>query len=206
LDYLRLSLIFLLLTSTARADWYILLPKGKKPPASRPQVKKPPLPKLKTDEVKPYTVEVRKILAPSFSVATPELKRIGREELLGKTVILLFVDNLFSPETERLVKEFESSGMEGVVFIVVDVDDSDFASAKSFKELLGLKRVIVTADSYVYRQFKERVGELSLPSIVVIDRHGFIRFFSPRVSPKRADVVKSELAQIVKELERAQSG
>jgi len=204
-DYLRVALTFLLLTQSAYADWYILLPKSKRPQSST-QVKKPPLPKLGKKEVKPYRVEVRRIVAPSFTLYTPDFKRVSLEELQGKTVVILFVKNLFTPQTEALVKEFESFGKEGVAFIVIDANDADFAAAKSFKELLNLKKVVVTADSYAYKEFKERIKELSIPSIVVIDRYGFIRFFSPKVSTGKVEVVKRELSQIVRELQEAQTG
>ncbi len=198
-----LALLLALLTSSpALADWYILLPKEKRPPKEGA-----PLPKIsggkEKKEVKPYSVEVRKVLAPSFTLYTPDGVKLTKEELSGRPVVFLFVKELFSPYTERLAKEFEELSRKGALFIVVDVDDADFIAARSFKRLLNLKRVIVTADSYLFSQFKINVRELSVPSIVVVDRYGFVRFFSPKLSSKEPEVVKKEVEEILKGLERA---
>jgi len=196
-------LLALFLPLPALADWYILLPKERRPHRQAPP-KKAPLPKLSgKKEVKPYSVEVRKILAPSFVVYTPDMKRLSKEELSGKTVVFLFVKELFSPTTERLAKEFEKLSRKGTVFIIVDIDDADFIAARSFRKLLGLKRVLVTADSYIFQQFRKNVKELSVPSIVVIDKYGFIRFFSPRVSGTNPQVVGREVAEILRSLNKA---
>ncbi len=150
--FLRLTLLFfILLTSPSYAQWYILLPKGKRPP----QKKGAPIPSLKKKiSPKPYTVEVPKVIAPRFTLYTPTLKRITKEDFLGKLLVILFVKELFKPEVEEFAKGFERlSSKEGVNFIVISVNDADFVSAKEFKKLLGLKRVIVSADSYTFLQF-----------------------------------------------------
>ncbi|WP_456342133.1 TlpA family protein disulfide reductase [Thermovibrio sp.] len=200
-----LALLLALLTSSpALADWYILIPKEK-----RPVKRGAPLPKIsggskkEKKKVKPYSVEVRKVLAPSFTLYTPDGVKLTKDELSGRPVVFLFVKELFSPYTERLAKEFEELSRKGALFIVVDVDDADFIAARSFKRLLNLKRVIVTADSYLFSQFKINVRELSVPSIVVVDRYGFVRFFSPKLSSKEPEVVKKEVEEILKGLERA---
>ena len=204
MDFLKrvvsLTLFFLLLPQLSYGDWYILIPK-KRPPKKK--VEKVPIPKLKEEKkFKPYSVEVKRILAPDFTIRTPQLKEFSKSSFSGKNVVFLFVGELWSPLSESLAKLFEEMGRGDTVFVIVTVNDADFSSAKSFKRLLGLRRVIVTADSYVYRKFKQRISELSLPSIVVIDRYGFIRFFSPKLEGKEPKVLKSELAGILKELSK----
>ncbi|WP_457677533.1 hypothetical protein [Thermovibrio sp.] len=197
---LSLFLLFLLLTSNSYASWYVLLPKKR----VHGEVKKFPPIKFDRKKVKPkpYSVEVRKLLAPTYTIHTFDLKKITKEELLGKTVIFLFVDNLFSPETERLARTFKELSGKETVFVVVDLNDSDFALLKSFKEFLGLRRVIITADSYLFKQFRLNLKNLSTPSIVAVDKYGFIRYFSPKVEGKEVRVIKGEIEEIVKELSK----
>ncbi len=201
----RLIVYFLvfLISSPAFADWYILLPKERKERRVPPKEVHIQVLKKKKTPLKPYSVEVRKILAPSFVIHTSN-RKLKKEELLGKNVVILFVNELFSPGTEKLAKEFEElSRKEGNVFIIVDVNDSDFAYLRKFKKLLSLKRVVVTADSYIFEQFRKNVKELSLPSIVIIDKHGFIRFFSPKLSVDKPEIVKAEIKGILKTLSKA---
>ncbi len=195
--FLRLTfLIFFLLTYPSYAQWYILLPKGKRPPQA--ERKTAPLPSLKKKvSPKPYTVEVPKVIAPSFALYTPSLRKITKEDFLGKPVVILFVKDLFEPKVEELAKGFERlSSKEGVNFIVISVNDADFVSAKEFKRLLGLKKVIVSADSYTFLQFKRNLKDLNLPSLVIVDRYGFIRYFSPKLSSSSTKTLK-ELSQII---------
>ncbi len=191
----------LLYTSSAFADWYILLPK--KPPAERRQAtERAPVPKLKGKvKPKPYTVEVQKVLAPTFSIPTKRGK-ITKRELEGRNVVIFFVNSLFSPFTEKLVSRLERSGEKGTVFVVDSVNDADFASVDAFMKLMGVKKTVVTADSYLFYQFKTRLGNLKTPSVVVIDKYGFIRFFSPSLSGKEVRTVTAELKAILGSLSK----
>jgi len=186
----------------ASADWYILLPK--KPPPRRPIPKNVPIPKPpkpKKVKPKPYTVELRKILAPNFSIPLGS-KKIPLKELSGKNVVVVFVDELFSPFTESLASVFEKNSVRDTVFVIVSVSDADFASLGLFKKLLELKRVIVTADSYLLSQFKLKISNLSVPAAVVIDRYGFIRYFSPSLKNKPINELATELTDILQSLNK----
>ena len=195
---LRLSLVItFLLYSTALADWYILIPK--KPPERKEKPKKVPLPRLKPNkvEVKPYRIEVRKILSPEFAVRTVDLKKVTKKDLEGKNVVILFLKDLYSPLSELLLSTLQEMAQKdrNSVVLAVDANDSDFPILRKFKEHMGLKRIVLTADSYVYTEFKERLKELNLPSLVVIDKYGFIRFFAN-------DIKEGEVIRISRELER----
>lgn len=201
---LRGVVLFLALfvAPSAFADWYILLPK-KPLPKNRQIPKNVPVPKLKPENVqpKPYSVEVQKILSPEFSIPTREGK-IDRRDFEGKNVVIFFVNSLFSPFTERLVLELEKNSWKGTVFVVVSTNDADFISVDSFKKLMGVKKTLITADSYLFKLFKNRLKNLKVPSVVVIDKYGFIRFFSPAVSEKSVDTVAAELTGILKSLSK----
>ena len=198
--FLRLTfLVFFFLTCSSYAQWYILLPKGKRPPQA--ERKTAPFPSLKKKvSPKPYTVEVPKVIAPSFVLYTPSLRRITKEDFLGKPLVILFVKDLFEPKVEELAKGFERlSSKEKVNFIVISVNDADFISAKEFKKLLGLKKVLVSADSYTLLQFKKNLKDLNPPSLVIVDEYGFIRNFSPQISSSSTKTLK-ELSQILRTL------
>ena len=195
-----LALLAIFAPANAFADWYILLPKK---PLPKREVTK--LPKLKVApkkvKPKPYSVEVKKIIAPAFSVPLFGEGKLCSRELLGKTVVIFFVDGLFTPFTERLVSALERLNLKGTTFIVVSVNDADFAQVYQFKRLMGVKRVVVSADSYVYKLFKERVKNLSVPSVVVIDKYGFIRFFSPNLEKVPLERATAQLQEIVRSLQ-----
>jgi len=198
LAFLRLLLLlFIFFTYPSYAQWYILLPKGKRPP----QKKGAPIPSLKKKiSPKPYTVEVPKVIAPRFALYTPSLKEITKEDLLGKPLVILFVKDLFEPKVEELAEGFERlSSKEKVNFIVISINDADFISAKEFKNLLGLKKVLVSADSYTFLQFKKNLKDLNPPSLVIVDEYGFIRYFSPEISSSSTKTLK-ELSQILRTL------
>ena len=86
----RLIVYFLvfLISSPAFADWYILLPKGRKERRVPPKEVHIQVLKKKKTPLKPYSVEVRKIFAPSFVIHTSN-KKLKKEELLGKNVVIL---------------------------------------------------------------------------------------------------------------------
>ena len=193
----------LLLTSTALADWYILIPK--KPPERRELPKNIPLPKLtapKKPKLKPYKVEVRKILSPEFAVRTPDLKKVTRRDLEGKNLIVVFLRDLYSPLSESLLSTLQEVAKKekNLVILAVDVNDADFPLLRKFKESMGLKKVILSADSYVYLEFKEKLKELKVPSLVVIDKYGFIRFFSNEIKSKEIQNLGKELKRILNSL------
>ncbi len=200
MDILRkFVLVFVLvslLPGTALADWYILLPK-KPLPRNRKIPKNVPVPKLKGKvKPKPYSVEVQKVLAPSFSIPTGSGK-LTKEDLEGKNVVIFFVKSLFSPFTERLVSMLERSDQKKTVFVVASTSDADFVSVNTFKRLMGVKKTVVTADSYLFYQFRLRLKKLGTPSVVVIDKYGFIRFFSPELSGVKVSEISGELSSIL---------
>ena len=117
-------------------------------------------------------------------------------------MVVVFVDELFSPFTESLASVFEKNSVRDTVFVIVSVSDADFASLGLFKKLLGLKRVIVTADSYLLSQFKLKISNLSVPAAVVIDRYGFIRYFSPSLKNKPINELATELTDILQSLNK----
>lgn len=200
-----IALVFILafsLSSSAFADWYILLPK-KPLPKNRQIPKNVPVPKIKqkTVQPKPYSVEIQKILAPDFSVPTRSGK-VTKKDFEGKNVVIFFVDSLFSPFTERLVLELERSLQKETVFVVVSTKDADFISIDTFKKLMGIKKTVVTADSYLFKLFQNRLKKLKVPSVVVVDKYGFIRFFSPELSKKSVSTVATELEGILNSLSK----
>lgn len=185
-----------LLSDTSFADWYILLPK-KPLPRNRKIPKNVPIPKLKGKvQPKPYSVEVQKVLAPAFSIPTRSGK-LTKEDLEGKNVVIFFVKSLFSPFTEKLVSMLERSDRGKTVFVVVSTSDADFVSIDTFKRLMGVKKTVVTADSYLFYQFRLRLRKLKTPSVVVIDKYGFIRFFSPKLSGVKVSEIDGELSSIL---------
>jgi peroxiredoxin len=208
LGILRALLITLLLSSTALADWYILIPK--KPPERIEKPKPVPLPKLapKKIKAKPYTVEVRKILSPEFAIRTPELQKVTKKDLEGKRVVILFLKNLYTPISESLLSALQkiAEREKNLTVIAVDINDADFPLLQGFKNSMGLKNVILTADSYVYREFKERLKVLKVPSLVVIDEYGFIRFFANWIKSEEIRSVSKELTKIIKSLEGIKEG
>ena len=200
-----ITLVFILVASfspSALGDWYILLPK-KHLPKERQIPKNVPVPKIKQNTVrpKPYSVEIQKILSPDFSIPTKS-RKLNRKDFEGKNVVIFFVDSLFSPFTEKLVSELEDSSRKGTVFIVVSTNDADFISIDTFKKLMGVRKTLVTADSYLFNLFQSRLKELKVPSVVVIDKYGFIRFFSPEISRKNVKTVAAELTGILESLSK----
>ncbi|TCK03976.1 peroxiredoxin family protein [Phorcysia thermohydrogeniphila] len=195
-------LITLLLSSTALADWYILIPK--KPPARREKPRNVPLPQLKPNkiEAKPYRIEVRKILSPDFAIRTLELKKITKKDLEGRKVVIVFLKNLYSPLSELLLSTLQEIAKKekNLVILAVDINDADFPILRKFKESMGLKDIVVTADSYVYIEFKERLKVLNVPSLVVIDKYGFIRFFANEIEEEKITSASKELEKILKSL------
>jgi len=198
--FISLLLLVLFVSPNALADWYILLPK-KSLPKHREIPKNVPIPKIKGAKIKPkpYSVEVQKVLAPSFSVPTKEGK-ITKKDLEGRNVVIFFVNSFFSPFTEKLVSRLENLNDGKTVFIVVSVNDADFSSVDTFKKLMNLRKTIVTADSYLFYQFKTRLKKLEVPSVVVIDKFGFIRFFSPNIEGTNVARISKELSGILSSL------
>jgi len=84
--------------------------------------------------------------------------------------------------------------------IAVDVNDADFPLLKNYKKDMNLKKVILTADSFIFLQFKKKVKDLKVPSVVIIDKYGFIRFFANGVGSKEIDKFSSELEKILNSL------
>ena len=200
-----ITLVFILVasfSSSALGDWYILLPR-KRLPKERQMPKNVPVPKIKQNTVrpKPYSVEIQKILSPDFSIPTKS-RKLNRKDFEGENVVIFFVDSLFSSFTERLVSKLENSFQKGTVFIVVSTNDADFISIDTFKKLMGVRKTLVTADSYLFKLFQSRLKELNVPSVVVIDKYGFIRFFSPEISKKNVKTVAAELTGILKSLSK----
>lgn len=196
-----IAFLLFLFPINAKADWYILLPK--KLPPRRPVPKNVPVPKPKPKKVKPkpYTVELKKILSPDFSIPL-NTKKISREELLGKNVVIVFINELFSPFTESLASALEKNKSKDTVFILVSTSDADFGSVELFKKLLGIKKVIVTADSYLLFQFRLKLNKLSVPAAVVVDKYGFIRYFSPNLGKKQVKELVLELNNILNSLNK----
>ena len=200
--FIAVLIATLTLSPEAFADWYILLPK-KPLPKHRKIPKNIRIPGFKEKKIKPkpYSVEVQKVLAPSFSISTKSGK-IAKRDFEGKNVVVFFVKSLFSPFTEKLVSHIEKQSDKKTVFIVVSINDTDFASLDTFKKLMGVKKTVVTADSYLFYQFKSRLKNLKTPSVVVIDRFGFIRFFSPEVLEGNVSTVTAELDDILRSLSK----
>ncbi|RUM88555.1 MAG: hypothetical protein DSZ25_02005 [Thermovibrio sp.] len=201
MGFFRILILLFLLTSSANADWYILLPK--KRPERKPIPKNVPIPKLKQKKVKPkpYTVELNRLLAPDFSI--PQINgKISKDKLYGKNITIIFVNSLFSPFTEGLTKAIENLNSKRNQFVIVSVSDSDFAFINTFRKLLNVKRTIVTADSYLFQQFKSKLPKLSVPSIVVIDKYGFIRFISTNIKGNESEVLVSQLRELLKEIDK----
>jgi len=205
LDFLRSLVLIMMLISiplNSYADWYILLPKRKPEKKVQPGQKMPKIP-LKKVKPKPYKVEIRRILAPNFVLHTWSGKKVSKSQLEGKPTVLVFVDDLFSPLSEKLASFLDKLASEGKVnAVLVDVKDSDFVLIPNFKRVLGAKKVIITADSYLFKVFKERLKKLSIPSIVVIDRFGFIRFFAEKVNSKSGNALEKELAEVLNSLKK----
>jgi len=189
-----LFLSLLLFPSSASGEWYILKPG--KDREGRVEVKE------EIEGKKERAESTLKILAPTFTVITPELKKVSSEELLGKPTVIVFVDSFFSPFTEKFAKELEETlSIEDVNLILIDVHDADFLSAREFKEMMKIKKLLITADSYIYEQFGEALGgELSLPFAAVIDSYGFIRFAQPLKKLEPQEAVK-RLRELLKKLE-----
>ncbi|ADY74093.1 alkyl hydroperoxide reductase/ Thiol specific antioxidant/ Mal allergen [Desulfurobacterium thermolithotrophum DSM 11699] len=183
-------------------DWYILIPKA--PPQERPSPKKtPPLPKLTPPkETKPYTVEVKKIFAPDFSIQTANLRKLTRKKLEGKKAIFVFLNGLYTPTSESILLALEKflKKKKNTVIVAVDINDSDFSILKKFKKSMELKKVLLTADSYVYEQFKKKIKDLKVPSLIIIDRFGFIRYFADKITYENITTLDKELEKILKTL------
>jgi hypothetical protein len=205
LAFLRILLLCFLFTSNAFADWYILIPK--KRPVRKQIPKNVPIPKLKGEKVqpKPYSAEINKILAPDFYIPVKN-RKISKEELNGNNLIVIFVDNLFSPFTEALASKVEKLNLKGTKFIIISVNDSDFAFVETFKKLLHIKKTIVSADSYVFKQFKSKIKKISVPSMLIIDKYGFIRYFSPHIEGENTERLVLELNELLKLLNKEKKG
>ncbi|SMP16035.1 Peroxiredoxin [Desulfurobacterium pacificum] len=200
---LRLSLLIILICfSTAQADWYILIPKHL--PKRREMPKNVPVPKIapKKKNMKPYKVEVRKLLAPDFTVRTADLKKISLADLNGKKVVIAFVNNVYSPVSESLIYQLKQVAQKekDTTVIVIDVNDADFAVLKRFKREMGLNKIHLTADSYVYKQFKSKLDKLEIPSLVIIDKYGFIRYLAKGINSSSVNLVGKEVSDILNSL------
>ena len=202
MDVLKVLLIILLFSSQAFADWYILIPK--KLPEKREKPKSAPLPQTKFNKIgaKPYKIEVKKILSPDFAVRTLELEKVTRKDLEGKRVIVVFLKDLYSPLSELLLSTLQElvETEKNLVILAVDVNDADFPLLRKFKKSMKLKDILLTADSYVYLEFRKRLKDLGVPSLVVIDRYGFIRFFANEIGKEKIANINKELEKILKSL------
>ncbi len=196
------TLILLFSFATAQADWYILIPKHL--PKKKEMPKNVPVPKIapKKKNMKPYKVEIHKLLSPDFTVRTATLNKISLSNLNGKKVVIAFVSNIYSPISESLIYQLKQvvRKEKDTEVIVIDVNDADFAVLKRFKKEMKLERIHLAADSYVYKQFKNKLDKLEVPSLVIIDRYGFIRYLAKGINSSSVNLVGKEVVSILNSL------
>lgn len=189
-------LIVLIPVNTALADWYILLPPDKRPGGEQTEEKKI---EQKLNK-QPYKTEKRKIPAPDFKFRNAD-KTLTPESLKGKKVLIFFFENPYSPTTEQLIKTLDKiAASKDTVVLCIDVNDADFSILEKYKRDMNLKNVLLTADSFLYKKFRESVKIKKLPASIFIDREGFIRFYSDRISEKTVKEFEKDTLKILKKL------
>ncbi len=182
---MKALLIVLLFLQSAFADWYILFPKEVREKAKKAE-ERPPVKEKQS-------VKVKRIACPDFSVTTSDLKEISLSSLDGKKVVILFIKGAFAPDSESLLKALDSIKAKGVVFIAVDVVESEFPLLSKLKESLGLNSVNLTADQFLLKQIRRKVPLEGLPAVIFVDRYGYIRLYSDNLSGVKADSFKVQV-------------
>ncbi|OMH39898.1 TlpA family protein disulfide reductase [Desulfurobacterium indicum] len=182
-----------LTTAPALADWYILLPKDKRPTKENMEEK--------ILNKKPYKAEKSKIPAPDFKART--LKgTIELQNAKGKEIVVFFFENPYSPLSEELIKKLDdiAGKNKDVIIICVDVNDADYPILSRYKKDMKLQNVHLTADSYIYKLFKEQLKIKELPASIFIDKEGFIRFYSDNIGTTSVEEFAKNVEKTVERL------
>ncbi|WP_022847522.1 MULTISPECIES: TlpA family protein disulfide reductase [unclassified Desulfurobacterium] len=186
-------LIAQLTTAPAFADWYILLPKDRRPTEENM--------KEKVLNKKPYKAEKSKIPAPDFKART--LKgTVELQNAKGKEIVVFFFENPYSPLSEELIKKLDeiAEKNDNVIILCVDVNDADYPILLRYKKDMKLKSVHLTADSYIYKQFKDQLKIKKLPASIFIDKEGFVRFYSDNIGTTSVEEFARNVEKTVERL------
>ncbi|WP_456484855.1 TlpA family protein disulfide reductase [Desulfurobacterium sp.] len=186
-------LIAQLTTAPAFADWYILLPKDRRPTEENM--------KEKVLNKKPYKAEKSKIPAPDFKART--LKgTVKLQNAKGKEIVVFFFENPYSPLSEELIKKLDeiAEKNDNVIILCVDVNDADYPILLRYKKDMKLKSVHLTADSYIYKQFKDQLKIKKLPASIFIDKEGFVRFYSDNIGTTSVEEFARNVEKTVERL------
>ncbi|WP_457567356.1 TlpA family protein disulfide reductase [Desulfurobacterium sp.] len=177
----------------AFADWYILLPKDRRPTEENM--------KEKILNKKPYKAEKSKIPAPDFRARTLN-GTIKLKSAKGKEIVVFFFEKPYSPLSEELIKKLDNIAgkNKNVIILCVDVNEADFAILPGYKKDMKLKNVRLTADSYIYKQFKDQLKIKKLPASVFIDKEGFIRFYSDNIGTTSIEEFAKNVEKTVERL------
>jgi hypothetical protein len=197
-----LVFIFLVVSfESAFGDWYILIPKRLPPRKPSQETEMPRVFKKNVLNAKPYKVELKKLKAPNFSIMTP-FGKVSKEEFAGRKLVLVFVKDIYSPISEQILFYVEKAVKENenAVALAVDVNDANFVLTKKFSKEMKLEKTIITANSFLFKQFKSRLPELKTPSVVLIDSHGFIKYVAVSLEKRVSGKFKNELAKAIKNL------
>ncbi|WP_456397262.1 TlpA family protein disulfide reductase [Desulfurobacterium sp.] len=186
-------LIAQLSTAPAFADWYILLPKDRRPTEENM--------KEKILNKKPYKAEKSKIPAPNFKARTLE-GILEPQNAKGKEIIVFFFKNPYSPLSEELIKKLDdiAGKNKNVIILCVDINDADYPILLRYKKDMKLQNVRLTADSYIYKQFKDQLKIKELPASIFIDKEGFIRFYSDNIGTTSVEEFVKNVEKTVKRL------
>jgi thiol-disulfide isomerase/thioredoxin len=134
------------------------------------------------------SAEARPVLgeAPAWAVTTLDGRRLGRDELLGKVVLIKFWATWCPPcvaEVPTLLRLQEKYAERGLVIVALSADNNPEALAR-FVEQRGLGYPVARADQELIDLFGE--AELLLPTAYVVDREGQVRHRKVGASPESA--------------------
>ncbi len=186
--------LFLLYPIKSLADWYILLPADRRP-GSTPEKRE----EEKKLNKQPYKTERKKIPSPKF-----QFKGINGffalESLKGKKVMIFFFENPYSPTSEELIKKLDNLAVENTIILCVDINDADYSILKKYKTDMKIRNIYLTADSFLFKKFKDTLKIKKLPASIFIDKNGFIKFYSDRIDLESLDKFEEKTKNILEKM------
>ena len=121
-----------------------------------------------------YVAQAIEVPAPKFEFVNLEGKKVSLESLRGKVVVVDFWATWCGPcrMTMPLLQEFVERKPEGVEFISMDVWEDDTSLVKPFVADFGYTFNVLYGD----RQIASAYEVTGIPTLVVIDKDGVIRY------------------------------